>query len=453
MTEEGDSWTPIGHNDAITWPSLKGLYQNKDPESVRDYFFMLKEHGVTCLRLMMEYDGVYLENPAGVFDPMLVKMWDELFMLAEEFGIYFLLTPVDSFWLYRKWEAHPYNKLVEDKSMLLTHEETLSAVKNRFEFFIRRWGVSGSIFAWDLWNEIHPIYSEDKPEPIESYINEMSSFIRELEIKLYDKAHLQTVSIFGPLITHGFINTQGETVFVPIIANYIYRNPNLDFSSIHAYEENTIDHPKDTVAPARSLGRITKEAIMETLNLRPYMDSEHGPIHNFIDYEKTLPEDFDDEYFRHLQWAHFASGGVGGGMRWPNRHPHILTPGMHKAQKNLSEFLQYIDWNNFDRVNINEEIVADDSLECFGCASLDKALIWLLRKDIINKKSGRLRKNSIVKSYSVGIPMLTTGTYLVTLWNTEDGIIHQYEHTHASGNLELEVNIKKDLALAITKMS
>ncbi|TIL77742.1 MAG: hypothetical protein E5Y81_12695, partial [Mesorhizobium sp.] len=43
----------------------------------------------------------------------------------------------------------------------------------------------------------------------------------------------------------------------------------------------------------------------------------------------TSPE-LPTEYFRHLQWAHLAAGGAGGGMRWPNRSPHVLTPGMRR---------------------------------------------------------------------------------------------------------------------------
>ncbi|TIT96391.1 MAG: hypothetical protein E5W39_19160, partial [Mesorhizobium sp.] len=84
------------------------------------------------------------------------------------------------------------------------------------------------------------------------------------------------------------------------------------------YEEGTIDDPSDTVAPALGMARIVGEALGEIRDGRPFLDSEHGPIHSFKDKKITLPEPFDDEYFRHLQWAHLAAGGAGGGMRWPN---------------------------------------------------------------------------------------------------------------------------------------
>ena len=81
------------------------------------------------------------------------------------------------------------------------------------------------------------------------------------------------------------------------------------------------------MAPAISAGRLVREALAEITDDRPFLDSEHGPIHTFKDHGITLPEAFDDEYFRHIQWAHLASGGAGGGMRWPNRAPASADAG------------------------------------------------------------------------------------------------------------------------------
>ena len=87
------------------------------------------------------------------------------------------------------------------------------------------------------------------------------------------------------------------------------------------------------------MGAIVRESLAEIRDTRPFLDTEHGPIHSFKDRHATLPDAFDNEYFRHIQWAHLASGGAGGGMRWPNRRPHVLTPGMREAQAGLSRFL------------------------------------------------------------------------------------------------------------------
>src|SRR4051794_10567570 len=80
-TDQGELWTPIGQNDAITWPELRGAFRQRDLLSVETYLQYLAAHGVTCLRLMLEYNQVehrYLERPAGHFQPNMVRLWDDL---------------------------------------------------------------------------------------------------------------------------------------------------------------------------------------------------------------------------------------------------------------------------------------------------------------------------------------------------------------------------------------
>ena len=72
----------------------------------------LADHGVTCIRLMLECAHSrhrYLERPAGRFNPAMVQLWDDLFALCERTGLRLLLTPFDTFWTWRRWAGHPYN--------------------------------------------------------------------------------------------------------------------------------------------------------------------------------------------------------------------------------------------------------------------------------------------------------------------------------------------------------
>ena len=81
-----------------------------------------------------------------------------------------------------------------------------------------------------------------------------------------------------------------------------------------------------------------------------------------------------------MQWSHFASGGAGGGMRWPYRHPHRLTAGMRKRQHSLSKFVQLIEWRKFKRDSLNQEItLSNEKLIPFACGNEEQAVIWLLR--------------------------------------------------------------------------
>lgn len=450
-TDAGEAWTPIGQNDAITWPELAGSFRHRDLQSVEAYLGRLAAHGVTCMRLMLEYSEGrhrYFERPVGRFQPAMVRLWDDLFALCEKHGLRILLTPFDTFWMWLKWKEHPYNRAnggpSERPSSLLLCPETRAAIKARLAFATERWGASGALFAWDLWNELHPAQAEGNASHFAEFIDDISGFLRALETRLHGRSHPQTISVFGPLVAQD-----------PWVVQCVFRHPTLDFANVHFYEHGTIDHPRNTVDAAISTGRLVREALGHIQDTRPFFDSEHGPIHTFKDYYTVLPEAFDDEYFRHMQWAHFASGGAGGGMRWPNRSPHTLTAGMRAAQRALAGFLPLIDWQRFKRRNWNRDLEpSDPAIMDFGCGDEEQAIVWLLRTDRIGP-NGMLRSDAEALSPRIRIPALRAGRYRVTVWDTLVGRQRAaFELTHRGGK-RLPIKIPPmiaDVALAIRRV-
>ena len=427
QTAEGLPWHPIGQNDAVSWPELASLYRRRDVPLVEQYLQSLARHGVTVMRLMLEYAqgrGRFLEMPYGRWSPGMVAYWDDLFALCHKHGIRLLLTPFDTFWMWRRFKQHPYNKRLggplDHPSKMLVCPETREAIKARLRFAAERWGGSGAIFAWDLWNELHPAQGGMSTEPFVDFIHELSATVRETELRQHGRAHLQTVSLFGPEL-------KLKPEMAAAMATAIFRHPALDFATIHIYEHGTIDHPRNTLDPAIGMGKIVAESLNEIEDGRPFLDTEHGPIHTFKDKRKTLPEPFDDEYFRHMQWAHLASGGAGGGMRWPNRHPHTLTPGMRQAQLAMSKFMPQIDWLRFQRHNITDRMevklggrIVTQKVARFGCMSQDQALLYFLRRDAL-QPGGKLDPNTEGLPISVHIPGLAEGPAEVCVWDTVSG--------------------------------
>jgi mannan endo-1,4-beta-mannosidase len=452
VDDRGDDWTPIGQNDAITWPDLAGAFRRRNLAGVEAYLNMLAQHGVTCLRLMLEYcqgEHRYLERPAGHFQPNMVRLWDDIFALCEKHGLRILLTPYDTFWMWLRWSHHPYQRVrggpCAKRSQWLLCRDTRAAIKNRLAFATERWGGSGALFAWDIWNEIHPAHAEDSADCFAEFVQDVSDFLRKKELHLHGRAHPQTVSVFTPALGNG-----------ALVADCAFRHPALDFASTHFYESGTIDHPSNTVDPAISTGRLTREALAQIKDQRPFFDSEHGPIHTFKDHRKTLPEPFDDEYFRHMQWAHFASGSAGGGMRWPNRHPHTLTKGMRAAQSALARFLPLVDWQRFRRRNLNDEIgLSDPALAAFACGDEEQVIAWLLRTDEVGR-DGTLRKDVEPRPVRPDVPGLRPGRYRVTTWDTVSGeTAATFEVDHPQGDrLRLPVlQVRTDLALSISRLA
>lgn len=446
MTSAGEPWTPIGHNDAITWPDLNSLFRRRDPESVKRHLLWLRDHGVTCIRLMLEYchgEHRYFECPVGKFAPNMVQLWDDLFGLLEDVGMRVLLTPFDTFFMWIRWRHHPYNQanggVCRSRGSWLICPNMRDAIKNRLAFASDRWGGSPALFAWDLWNEIHPAHGGDDPASAVPFITDVSEWLRTHETARRGYSNLQTVSVFGP-----------ELVNHPPLVETIFRHPSLDFANTHLYEKGTIDAPKDTVAPALAASRLMRAAVQEA-GTRPVFDSEHGPIHSFKDKKRTLPEPFDDEYFRHIQWAHLASGGAGGGMRWPNRHPHVLTSGMREAQRALAQFLPLIDWTRFDRTNLSADLqCSDPGVALVGCGDDNQAVAWLVRTDSL-APDGTVQARGEASPATLTIPGLNAGDYTAITYDTRRGaILSQARATATDGMLHVQCGpVHTDIAVAV----
>ena len=417
--------------------------------------------GTTCIRMMLEYaqhTSHYLEKPVGVFQPLIVQFWDDLFALCERYGLRILLTPFDTFWTWIRWKSHPYNEkrggCLSSPSRFLLDARTREAIKARLTFAVERWGGSGALFAWDLWNEIHPAHAEESADNFGEFIADLSHHVRRLETKRYGRSHPQTVSLFGPELEWRAHMPLREPIF---------RHPDLDFASIHIYAARTIDDPRNTVDAALDMGRIVAESISETPRGRPFLDSEHGPIHAYKDRKRVLPAVFDDEYFRHMQWAHLAAGGAGGGMRWPNRRPHVLTRGMRDAQGKLNGFLDLIDWARFARQDARPALtltrqgrhgpipVSDRKVGVCASASVDQAVMWLVRRDSIGR-DGRLDTSAKPLEMTVGIEGLAPGDWDLTGWNTRTGAADWTRQVaHSGASLAMPLELQTDLAIALRR--
>ena len=106
-------------------------------------------------------------------------------------------------------------------------------------------------------------------------------------------------------------------------------------------------------------------------------------------------------------------------MRWPNRRPHALTPGMRRAQLALSRFLPLVDWPRFRREPLNGRLrVETPGVAAFGCGNREQAVVWLLRRGPF-LTDGRLSQSEAPAS--VRVPGLADGDCDVVLWDTREG--------------------------------
>ena len=413
-TLDGQPFLFIGFNDAVSWPSLSGLYRRKDVASADAYLEGLAEQGVTILRLMLEYahfDSHLLEKPVGTFNPHMVQFWDDLLGRCERLGLRVLLTPWDTFWMSRRWHKHPYNVHnggpAHTPQDFFLNEETIQASIRRLHFVIERWGASGVIAAWDLFNEIHPHWG-GTPAQQGEVIGRISHAVREKEMALHGFTRPQTVSVFGP--------DPAE------YEDLIFRHPSLDFATTHIYSSGAIDYPRNTITSAVAMAEWTQHGLANTPANRPFTDSEHGPIHLFNDHKKTLPEAFDDEYERHMIWTHLACGGAGSGMRWPARHPHILTEGMRQNLGGMAAFARLIDWQRFAPHDAQRDIrIGEKGVLGFGCSDGRQAILYFLRGKPTRNTPGMAPLREPLAQVPVALNQMQPGEYEVHFWDTRRG--------------------------------
>ena len=129
----------------------------------------------------------------------------------------------------------------------------------------------------------------------------------------------------------------------------------------------------------------------------------------------------------------------------------FLTHGMRAAQKSLADFLPLIDWNNFNRRNLNCEVkISGENCAVFACGDETQAVLWLLRLDITGE-NGMLQPSTTPRAFEVEVPGLKRGSYRVTAWNTIEGVRVAALQAQSDGQcLRFETPpFATDLALAI----
>ena len=154
-----------------------------------------------------------------------------------------------------------------------------------------------------------------------------------------------------------------------------------------------------------------------------------------------------------MQWAHVASGAAGGGMRWPNRTPHVLTAGMRRAQRALAAFAESVDWTRFRRRNLNAEVkTLSSKLAVFACGDGEQAILWLLRTDCTGR-DGTLRTDAAPLSTWIRVPGLAPGAYVLTGWDTAAGRVAWTREASSTGSaLSAAIPpIATDVAIAIRR--
>jgi mannan endo-1,4-beta-mannosidase len=129
---------------------------------------------------------------------------------------------------------------------------------------------------------------------------------------------------------------------------------------------------------------------------------------------------------------------------------------MRLAQKGMAAFTKLIDWQNFQRKNMNEEVQVNlPAFAVFACTDDKQAVLWLLRKDSSVKRTRVLKtlnEKAEPLAVEVSVPGMAAGNFSITLWNTQEGKAIRSETVKlmTAGNLIFTLpQVATDVAVAV----
>ena len=335
--DDGSPYIPIGLNIGWGGADVLGDYTR--------WFDRLSANGGNVARVWMASWSFGIEwNDTGLGDytNRMQQAWllDQIFKLAEERGIYIMLTLVNhgafSTSVNPEWADNPYNVAnggpLSNPLAFVTDATAKQFFKQRLRYIAARWGYSPNLLAWEWWNEVN--WTGIGDQDLEPWIAEMTPALQEFDP--YD--HLITTSNANGTLTQ------------------IWAMDAIDFSQQHDYTGGDL-----TQTLAEDLRRI--QAIAPA---KPILMGELG-------YSAGGQGALDAMHHHLGLWAAPFLGYAGGSMYW--WWDNFVDPQNQWPQYNA--LAQFLADENLAATQVTTVTVMPAEATALALQSPDRALLWL----------------------------------------------------------------------------
>lgn len=335
--DDGSLYFPVGLNIGWAGQDVLGDYTR--------WFDHLSANGGNVARIWMASWAFGIEwNDTGLGDytNRMKQAWllDQVFQLAEERGIYLMLTLVNhgafSTSVNPEWVDNPYNVAnggpLTNPIAFVTDPTAKEFFKRRLRYIAARWAYSPNLFAWEWWNEVN--WTGIGDQDLGPWIQEMTPALQEFDP--YDH-----------LITHS--NANGTLT-------QIWALPEIDFSQQHDYTGGDLNQTL-----TQDLARIHKIAPE-----KPVLMGELG-------YSAGAQEALDAMHLHVGLWAAPFVGYAGGSMYW--WWDNFVDPQNQWPQYNsLAQFFQ---GEELAATTVTTATVTPTGAQALVLQSAARALLWL----------------------------------------------------------------------------
>jgi hypothetical protein len=238
---DGRPYLPVGAN--LAWPQgPRGLDYLLDalPEFSRADLNWMRVWMAHWSGMNLDWFPPYMgPSPSpGTLDEGVARKWDRLVAAADRNGVYLQIvlqhhgqytTHSNPNWAENPWNAANPGGFLKAPADFFTDPRARALTRLKYRAIVARWSWSPTIFAWELFNEVHWTNAmvDGRVTDVARWHDEMADYIR-------------SVDAYGHLVT-----TSTENLRSPI-----YRR--LDFFQPHAY-------PVDPIAAVRSFDRPVAE--------------------------------------------------------------------------------------------------------------------------------------------------------------------------------------------------
>ncbi|GIK18176.1 MAG: hypothetical protein DYG93_03000 [Leptolyngbya sp. PLA2] len=488
VTERGDAFVAVGDHLGLSWAYTRNLYTGNVWDNEGDvfrnfhdepsfegpagpYFAALAARGINTMRVYVELlnthwqgnptvptgpdtpitgtpDGLYwLEWRPGEFNPHMRQFIHNLLELADQHGIYVILSAFDTFHYDEVFEAfgntgsavegpwaQNFGGPLASINEFFQTPGTLDIAKRRMEV-VADW-VNESMHAhrvmgWEIpseWDSYEwTLNAEGNVGPgREPEFARRSRWIDALaaHMRAYDPHHMVLNSTIaqdprGPLHRLNFLSRNFDA-----LTPHFYTNAN----------EEPINNPDAdrSIRAAIEQGNITAYWLTHELQRRPIINGEWGMTR--VDWPNGRPaygpgftQADDESLFRTVLWSGLASGQFGTPLRIVTEeldfNGYILTNGMRALQQTIARFVQHGSLG-FDFAHYHPDSLvgrmsstnsSGDVLHLFGGSDRSRGLVYVL-------KDANVREGTVQGARLTVRGLMPDTMYDAEVWGTAAGV-------------------------------